>query len=313
MAKVLGVLCTRRRRGNTGTLLKEAIQAASEVEGAEVEMLHLANYKFGPCLSSFWCLKNDGKGCCLRDDFGQQGEGEIFVKTKNANGVILADPVQFWSPSAMAHTYFERLYPFHWSDDINGIPFGSISCATNQGFQLMATQEICKWAFTMKLKYIGGIPAHTAQMAKMVERSRDLGRKVAEAAVLDEKEGRKKFTEQGVYEHYKDKPWKVYEYYFENLTDGKFEWEGSIIEESLRKGTFPRPEAKKLLEKAGEEFKEALKYYKEGDQEKAVQYLLEAGDFWTHGTWTQFVIDALKVDQPETYRPLEDAGEVRDV
>ncbi|MBI4550728.1 MAG: flavodoxin family protein [Candidatus Latescibacteria bacterium] len=305
MSKLLAVLCTRRRHGNTATLLKEAMAGAQTVEGVEVEPLYLHSSSFGPCRSSFWCIRHGGVGCCLDDDFGRKGEGEIFKQVTQANGIIVADPVQFWGPSATAHLFFERLYPFHWSDLLNGIPFGSITCATNQGFQLYSTREICKWAFTMKMRYIESVSAHTAQWEQHIQAARELGVAVARAS-LDDARQRVKFTEQDVYAYYLDKPWRVYEPYFENMTDGKYTYEDSLIGRALAEGSFKRPEAIDLLQKAGTEFKQALASYLEHNQEAASQHLIKAADFWTNATWKEFLEETvIKAPQPEAYRSLK--------
>jgi len=71
----------------------------------------------------------------LKDDLGQRGEGVLFRKIAAANGMILATPVHTWGPSALAHVFWERTYPFLWNDGLNGMPFGCLACATNQDFQ----------------------------------------------------------------------------------------------------------------------------------------------------------------------------------
>jgi multimeric flavodoxin WrbA len=43
MVKVLGIVGSARKGGNTETVMKEAMQAA-EQEGAETELIHLADY-----------------------------------------------------------------------------------------------------------------------------------------------------------------------------------------------------------------------------------------------------------------------------
>ena len=147
MAYILAVLATNRRGGFTASMLKAACEGAEENEGVQTEIACLSRYDFKPCLSSFWCARNNGVGCVLPDDMGKKGEGVLFEKVVAAHGLLLATPVHTWGPSALAHMFWERLYPFIYSDGFNGLPFGAIACATNQGFQRQAIEEISKWAF----------------------------------------------------------------------------------------------------------------------------------------------------------------------
>jgi multimeric flavodoxin WrbA len=58
MAKILAILCSGRKKGYTATLLAEAINGAKEFsEQVEVELVHLHDYRFGPCTSCFHCME----------------------------------------------------------------------------------------------------------------------------------------------------------------------------------------------------------------------------------------------------------------
>jgi len=175
MAYVLAVLASGRRRGFTAGLLAEAAEGAASVPGVEVEVVQLTRYRFDACTSCFHCIRDDAHRCSLRDDMGRRGEGALFQKVLRANGLILGDPVHGWGPSARAHVFFERLYPFTWSGELAGMPFASISCASNQGMHRLANQEICKWAFTKALRRVGGLPVHVAYYEEARAQARQLG------------------------------------------------------------------------------------------------------------------------------------------
>ncbi len=160
MAYVLALLASGRTKGFTASVLQAAINGAESVSDVEVELVHLHKYKFGPCTSCFNCIRDEKHNCTLPDAMG--GKGELMAKVKRANGWIIADPVHCWGTSAQCHLFIERCYPFIWSGDLEGMPFASISCASNQGMQRLANANLCKWAFTFGLRYIGGLPVHTA-------------------------------------------------------------------------------------------------------------------------------------------------------
>ena len=300
MAYVLALLASGRTKGFTASLLESAIKGAQSVENVEVEFVHLHKYKFGPCNSCFSCIRDESHDCVLKDAMG--GDGELMAKVKRANGWIIADPVHCWGPSAQIHLFIERCYPFIWSGNLEGMPFASISCASNQGMQRIANANLCKWAFTYGLRYIGGMPVHTAYIERARQEAKDLGRKLAEAAIEDEKE-RKKFPDAERYVDYLDKPWRVLEPYLDNLSSGTFEYSSSLIAEGFV--SFKRQEAREILEQAKTHLEEALNLYKQDKHEEACDQLVRASALWTHATWKEFLEeDIVKTSVPGAYRPI---------
>ncbi|MFC1719137.1 hypothetical protein ACFL6S_36125, partial [Candidatus Poribacteria bacterium] len=93
--------------------------------------------------------------------------------------------------------------------------------------------------------------------------------------------------------------------YMENLSEGSFRWQSSLMEKSLRHGSFKNQEAIELLEKASADFQEAVRYYNLNDHANANKYLVKTGSLWTHATWKEFLEEqVIKAAQPEIYRPL---------
>lgn len=305
MGNLLAVLASGRKKGYTANLLAEAVEGAKSVEGVKIEIVYLIDYKFGPCNSCFNCIRDPNHVCTQKDDFGNKGEGILFKKVKDAGGILLADAVHFWGPTARAHLFIERCYPIVWSGAFNGMPFASISCASNQGMHMLANREMCKWAFTLGMRYIKGLPVHVAYMERAMAEARYLGQRIAEAVKTDEVEGRKKLSDEERFLYYMDKPWSVFMPYMENLSDGSFKLEKSLIETSLSQHTFKMPEAIELLEKSREEFKEAIRYYNMNEYEQANKHLVQASAYWTHATWKEFLeAQVVRSAVPKVYRPL---------
>jgi multimeric flavodoxin WrbA len=98
--KVLGILGSPRRGGNSETLLKALLQGAA-AGGAEVEEVLLRNLKISPCLEIYHCFK-DGT-CPIKDDMR-----ELYDKLLAADVVVLATPVFFYGVSAQAKTMIDR-------------------------------------------------------------------------------------------------------------------------------------------------------------------------------------------------------------
>jgi len=306
MPMVLAVLCSGRKKGYTAGLLDAAAKGAEGVTGVTIDRVNLHDHQFGPCKSCFACIRDPNHLCVQPDDFGRKGEGVLYRKLKAANGIIIADPVHGWGCSAMCHLFVERWYPFVWSGGLGGMPFMSISCATNQGMQHVATQAICRWAFTHGLKYIGQLAVHASWYGEAMAEAEALGREVGEAAIVEAQNGRKPFAnDEERFLAYMNKPWNPLENYLANLSNGTFTWEKSLIERALRHGTFKRPEALDLLRKAREGFREAIRFYNLKNYEKATKHLVESSAFWTHATWKEFLEEqAIKAAPPKVYRPM---------
>ena len=304
MAYILAVLATNRRGGFTASTLKAACAGAEEIAGVETEIACLARYDFKPCLSSFWCARNQGQGCVLPDDMGHKGAGSLFVKVQRANGLLLATPVHTWGPSALAHMFWERLYPFLYSDGLNGLPFGSMACATNQGFQRQAVEEMAKWAFCRGVRYLGDVAGHVLDREQTLEAARSVGRRVGEAAVMEQQQGRRTFTDEEKFAYYLDKPYRVLDPYLDNVTEGAFSMAGSLPERGAK--DFVKDEARQLAERARAEFAQALEL-RASDEGAAHQALMRASAFWTRATWREFVEAYIsKRDDVEPYRDLPD-------
>lgn len=83
--KILGIVGSPRRLGNTEILVKEALKAA-EKEGAEVSILRLSDLYILPCIGCLNCVRSEGI-CKLKDDL------EWFLDLiKASDGLILGAP-----------------------------------------------------------------------------------------------------------------------------------------------------------------------------------------------------------------------------
>ena len=302
MAYILALLASGRPHGFTASLLDAAAQGAERVPGVQIERVRLHGHKFGPCTSCFNCVRDKDHACTLPDDMGRTGD--LMVKVMRANAILIADPVHMWGTSAQCHLFMERLYPFVWSGELEGIPFASISCASNQGMQHLANQTLCRWAFTLGMRYIGGLPVHTSYI-KQARRDADaLGRRLAEAALVDDGV-RQKYPEPERYVDYLSAPWSPLEPYVDNLTGGSMAYGGSLVDQGL--ASFQRQEALSLLRQAQGPLEEALTCFHRGEYAEACHRLVTAGALWTHATWKEFLEeDVIGAAIPSAYRPLDE-------
>ncbi len=102
--KVLGILGSPRRGGNTDILLEEALRGAEE-GGAEVDRIYVTEYSITPCKECHGC---DQTGqCVILDDMGK-----IYPKLLEADLIILASPIFFYGVTAWAKALIDRSQAF---------------------------------------------------------------------------------------------------------------------------------------------------------------------------------------------------------
>ena len=98
--KIVAIYGSPRRKGNTATLLRKAIEGARD-SGAEVEEIVLRDLKISPCLEIYGCLQ--AGECAIKDDFQM-----VRDKILNAQGLFLASPVFFYTVSSHTKILMDR-------------------------------------------------------------------------------------------------------------------------------------------------------------------------------------------------------------
>ncbi len=291
MVNVLCIMASPRPNGFTAALMGSVIEGIKSVEGVDYEEVHLYNYHpISPCTSCWSCIRNEEHRCTLDDSMGKMGDGELFKKIEKANALFIAQPVYGWGIPAATHLFLERFYPFAFSQELNGMPFASLSQAGNQGMARLANMRMAKFAFTLQLKFVGGLPVHMVQFEEAKIEARYLGVKTSEASKEDAL-GRRKITDLQRYLGVDGNPWSVLEPYIDNLTNGTYTYDESLIEYALSHGAVKNEDAVKLLSKAGEELKLTLRYYRLREGEEATKHLLEASRYWTDATDKEYFGD----------------------
>jgi len=100
MIRVLGIVGSPRVGGNTERLVAEALKVAGD-EGAETELVRLADKEIKPCDGCLSCRKTGE--CRIEDDFKP-----IFDKMVEADGIILSSPVYFGSATPQIKALIDR-------------------------------------------------------------------------------------------------------------------------------------------------------------------------------------------------------------
>jgi len=83
--KVVGIVGSPRKAGNTELLTAHALKAIDE-EGLDTELIRLAGLEIRPCNVCDVCLQEER--CPIEDELFP-----IYLKMKDAQGIILSSPV----------------------------------------------------------------------------------------------------------------------------------------------------------------------------------------------------------------------------
>ncbi len=100
--RMLGIVGSPRKNGNTKILVKEALKAASE-SGWQTDLFLLSEKKVAPCDACGACFRMGA--CVIKDDMQ-----ELYKLMDQADGIIFASPVYFGSVSAQAKSVMDRTF-----------------------------------------------------------------------------------------------------------------------------------------------------------------------------------------------------------
>ena len=100
--KIIGIWGSSRKRGNSEILLDIALKEAKGL-GAKVSKIPLSGKSIAPCDGCGKCQKS-GK-CVVKDDMQ-----DIYQKMLEADGILWATPIYFWSMTGQTKIVMDRTY-----------------------------------------------------------------------------------------------------------------------------------------------------------------------------------------------------------
>lgn len=101
MSKVLILSGSPRQNGNSDLLCQQLARGAIAA-GNSVETIRIAEKKVAPCKACYFCKDHNGK-CVFDDD-----QAEILQKMIDADVLVLASPVYFYSINAQLKAVIDR-------------------------------------------------------------------------------------------------------------------------------------------------------------------------------------------------------------
>ena len=104
--KIVGILGSARKGGNTEALLDTALDEARE-RGCSTTRIVLRDKTIAPCDGCMGCAKTGE--CVIKD-----GMGEVYEGIRESDGVIWATPVYFWSMSGLTKIALDRTFALNF-------------------------------------------------------------------------------------------------------------------------------------------------------------------------------------------------------
>lgn len=134
--KVLGIVASYRRLGNTEILVKEALMGAAE-EGAEVDIVRLTDYRFESCWGDARCVFSNWKERChIPDDLNL-----ILDKMATSDGIILGCPCYILESPAVLKLIIDRMLSVGPYSKLRGKPAAILVPYATRGWRPMAFVE----------------------------------------------------------------------------------------------------------------------------------------------------------------------------
>lgn len=108
MSKVLVITTSLRAKSNTDILASRVAEGAKDA-GHDVSCVSLKGKEIKYCIGCLGCQKT-GK-CVLKDDVP-----EIMESVRNADTLVFASPIYYYSLSGLMKTFLDRMNPLYGSE-----------------------------------------------------------------------------------------------------------------------------------------------------------------------------------------------------
>jgi multimeric flavodoxin WrbA len=190
LVKIIGIVGSPRKGGNTTILVKEALKAA-ENAGADTELINLGNAEIEPCIACDIC-KSTGE-CAIYDDVPS-----ILTKLIESQGMIIGSPVYFGNVTAQLKMLMDRSRPLRMDFKLKNKVGGAISVGGSRNggqettisaiHEFMLIHDVIIVGDGAPLAHyggtgVGGAKEEAGSDEVGLETSKNLGGRVAELAI----------------------------------------------------------------------------------------------------------------------------------
>ena len=178
--KVLGLVGSVRKLGNTEILTKEALMGA-EKEGAEVSILRLTDYDVKACRGCAACLLQE-RDCVIEDD-----ANALFATMAASDGIILGAPCYILEATAIVKQLIDRGFAPMQQGKLRGKVGGVIIPYATRGWTQNCFQQTNTWLLSLGVVVVDQWICHVQGLSEAplfnreIERARLLGKRVVQA------------------------------------------------------------------------------------------------------------------------------------
>ena len=171
--KILALIGSPRKGGNTEVLVKEALTGARDL-GAETELVFIPDMNIAPCDGCESCTAS-GK-CKIKDDM--QG---FYPKLTEADGIILGTPVYYWGMTAQTKMLIDRTFVFRKERPLRNKIAGVIVVARRRGTS-ETLGSFLNYFYIQKMVVVGDVIAYADKKGEIrqnrlaMDEARELGR-----------------------------------------------------------------------------------------------------------------------------------------
>lgn len=113
--KVLGIVGSYRKLGNSEILVREVLLGARE-KGAEFELLRLTDFEIKPCTGCMRCVFK-GEKCHIKDD-----TEKIFERMVNSDALVVGVPNYILGTCGILKMLLDRAMGYMYSPNLTGRP-----------------------------------------------------------------------------------------------------------------------------------------------------------------------------------------------
>ncbi|HYF92210.1 MAG TPA: flavodoxin family protein [Symbiobacteriaceae bacterium] len=110
--RVLGIVGSPRRGGNTDVLVGEVLRGAAS-HGAHVQTVYLNDLNIRGCQACEACKGGNGYVGCIQDD-DMLGLYDDLIA---ADAIVIGTPIYYFGPSAQTKLFLDRWYSLHYKQD----------------------------------------------------------------------------------------------------------------------------------------------------------------------------------------------------
>jgi multimeric flavodoxin WrbA len=146
VTRVLGVVGSPRRKGNTHILISRILEGA-EAEGAATEILLLRKMKIRECDGCHACWK--GKECSKKDDMN-----DLYPKITASDVIVFGTPVYWYGPTALMKGFIDRFVYFNCPENRAKIRGKLAAIAVPHEEENAETSELVVAFFEKSLEYL---------------------------------------------------------------------------------------------------------------------------------------------------------------